>query len=270
MDYFSHPGISNTKLGWYEQSPAHFQYFSKHGTEPRESYLVGNASHTVLFEPETFQGRFYIFDPNKRPEKDKNFNSTKNKAWKKEIQETYSSRLIVTKEEYDEVNYMMEALKKCSHAQELLSNCIFEEEVYWTDPTTGLSCKKKVDFRSKDNLYRGDYKTTDNADPHIWQKKAWRMDYFRQAGHYSLSDPIESPIPFYFIAQEKTPPYAVSVHKCTQDMIDYGKNRCNFLLNGIKTCMVENFWPSYEVKTPSYSDSDCFDFDIPHWVIRDL
>lgn len=264
MDYFKHPAISNSKLGWYEQSPAHYQYFQEHGTEDKPAYLIGGATHVVLFEPDLFDKNYHVLDETKKPEPDKDYRNSKNMTWKKEQYEAYSHKSIISVAEYDMIMYMMKALHKNSQAVEILQGCEYEKEVYWTDPTTELACKKKVDISG--SSHRADYKTTDNADPYKWQRKAWSLDYYRQAGFYSLEDSIEAPLDFWFIAQEKPAPYGVSVHKCTYDMLNYGKDKSMKLLGRIKTCQDENFWPGYEIKTPVDSRDDFFEFDIPGWV----
>ncbi len=271
MDYFAHPAISNSKLGWYKQSPAHYKYFQEHGKEDRPAYLIGSATHTILFEPDTFDGIYYMLDTTLMPFPDADFRNKHNKIWKEEIYEAYSHKKIITVEEYDMIKSMMDALHENSQVKEMLQESVFEVEGFWTDETTGLECKKKVDIVSKSGLFRGDYKTTDNADPYKWQRKAWSMDYYRQAGFYGLDDkPDDSnkTTPFWFIAQEKTAPYGVSVHLCTQEMMNYGKDEATKLLSQIKACKEADYWPSYEIKTPVDKKQDYFDFDIPGWVLQ--
>lgn len=262
MDYFAHPAISNSKLSWYKQSPAHFKYFQEHGQEDKPAYLIGGATHTVLLEPDTFKKNYYVLNENDRPEPEKDFRSSKNKQWKEEIMEAYSHKSIITVKEYDMIMLMMEQMQKNDQVKELLKDSTYEQEVFWTDPETGLACKKKVDISN--TSFRADYKTTDNADPFKWQKKAWSFDYYRQAGFYDLDEPKE----FWFIAQEKTAPYGISVHKCTPDMINYGKDESMKLLHQIKACIDADFWPSYEIKTPVDKKQDYFDFEIPGWVLQ--
>ncbi len=266
IDYFKHPAISNSKLGWYKQSPAHYKYFQEHGTEDKPAYLIGSATHTVLFEPEKFDKTYHVLDESKRPVlllpngNRADFRNAENSKWRKDILDAYPHKIIITTEEYDMIMSMMQQLQKNSQAVELLQECEFEKEVYWIDPTTGLACKKKMDISG--SAHRADYKTTDCADPYKWQRKAWGFDYYRQAGFYDLDEHKE----FWFIAQEKVAPYGVSVHKCTDDMLNYGKDESMKLLGQIKSCQDENYWPGYEIKTPIDSKDDFFEFDIPGWV----
>lgn len=273
-NYFEHPGISNSKLGWFKRSPAHYKYFCDHPSPEKEAYLIGGATHTVLFEPDKFKKDYHILKESERPVPDKDYRDALNKAWKKEILEAYSHKKIISESEYDMIMRMMEALHENDFAVELIKGCEFEKEVYWTDPETGLSCKKKVDGEHK--KHRIDYKTADNADPNKWQRKVWSYDYYRQAGFYSLTDTSELLKEFFFIVQEKEPPYCVSIHKCTQQFIDYGKDEALHLMRKIKTHMTANLWPGYEQKVfkpeldVNAREQNYFDFDIPIWVIQNM
>ncbi len=93
------------------------------------------------------------------------------------------------------------------------------------------------------------------------------MDYYRQAALYTDSD--EKDEDFYFIAQEKTAPYAISIHKCKKDLLDYGRNEYIKLLTQMKACMDADMWPGYEIKN-IMNDQDYFDFDVPMWVVQSM
>ena len=263
-DYFKHPAISNSKLDWFRRSPKHFKYFQTHKQEEKPAYLVGSASHCVLFEPDKFKSVFHIIDESKRPNVNQSFAEKQNKKWREDIYEAYAHKSIITQEEYDKVMFMMEELKSHDLFNELVQGCEFEKEHYWKCPITGLDLKKKIDAESNDLIF--DYKTTDDADPFIWQKKGWNYHYYRQAGFYTLN----ADKPFYFVVQEKSPPYGVSIHKCMPDMINYGKDKAMELLRKIKTHIEEDQWPGYEVKTPLASNDLFFEFDIPGWVLQNM
>lgn len=268
MNYFEHPAISNSKLGWFKRSPAHFKYFQDNPQPEKEAWVIGDASHTILFEPDNFKKRFYVLDEQKRPDLDTGFGSKVNQKWKQEIYEAYSNKSIITVKDYDMIMRMMDAMKKNDFVQELIKDCLFEQEHFWVDPVSGLECKKKVDGEC--STHRLDYKTTDNADPYKWQRKTWSYDYFRQAGFYDMDNPKD----FYFIVQEKSAPFEVSVHKCTREVLFYGKDEAISILMKIKACIEHDNWPGYEIKTfkPEMPDVDqlYFDYEIPSWVIQNM
>lgn len=268
MDYFAHPAISNSKLGWFKRSPAHYKFFQDNKTKDSQAFLIGSASHCILFEPDKFKSIFYVLDEKQKPFPEQDYRNKANSIWKQDILEAYKHKQIITLDEYDKIMFMMDKLKQHDFVQELLKDCKFEQEVFWIDPETGLECKKKVDAECTN--HRVDYKTTDNAEPIGWQKKAWSYDYYRQAGFYDLDVPKE----FYFIVQEKEPPYEISVHRATRELIDYGKNEAIGLLKKIKVCKEKNFWAGYEANNykPEAVGSEIYfyDFDIPMWKLQSM
>lgn len=272
MNYFEHPAISNTKLGWFKKAPAYYKFCQekKEADVDSQAFIVGGASHCVLFEPDKFKSVFHVLDESKRPEPDMTFGAKKNKIWLEEQYEAYAHKKIITLDKYDEVMYMMEALKKHTLVQELLAGCEFEKEHYWEQEiqddkgiTHFIKCKKKVD--GEKSTLRLDYKTADNADPFVWPNKAWSYGYYRQAGFYDLSAPKE----FWFIVQEKSAPYLISVHKCSQQLLNYGKDEALKLLREIRAHQEHDLWPGYEMRQFE-QDYEYFDFEIPGWVISKM
>jgi hypothetical protein len=270
MDYFAHPAISNSKLSWFKKSPAHFKYYQDTKTPDKPSYLIGSASHCILFEPDLFDKQYHVLDESKRPFPTENYLNRDNKKWKDQQYKDFGDKKIISTEEYTTIMQMMDQMHSNGFVKELLSDCVFEKEIYWIDPNTGLECKKKVD--GEGTYHRLDYKTTDNADPLKWQKKSWPYEYYRQAGFYDLDYHKE----FYFIVQEKTAPFAVSVHKCTNDLLNYGKEEAIALLRKIKIHFDYDLWPGYESKVfkPELDADDkgqnYFDLDIPNWVLQNM
>jgi hypothetical protein len=68
--------------------------------------------------------------------------------------------------------------------------------------------------------------------------------------------------PFFFIVCEKTPPYDVSVHELSNDLIAYGISQYRRMVNQIKLCEKEGYWPGYSSK----SHSGVFTWDLPKWL----
>lgn len=266
MNYFEHPAISNTKLGWYKRSPAHFKHYQDNPQPEKKAFVIGDASHTILFQPDEFDKRFHTLDLTRRPNPEKDFRDVANKEWKKEMEQAYAHKIIINSDEYEMIMRMMESMRQNEYVVDLLKGCEYEKEHYWIDQTTGLECKKKVD--GENSIHRIDYKTSDNADPYKWQRKTWGYDYYRQAAFYDMDVHKE----FYFIVQEKDAPYLVSVHKCTPELIHYGKEEAQLILHKIKASMEQNFWPGYEIKTfkPEMPEVEqlYFDYELPSWVIQ--
>jgi len=61
---------------------------------------------------------------------------------------------------------------------------------------------------------------------------------------------------------EKEPPYGCAVYKCTRDLLEYGFNEYEELVDRFRTCKARNVWPGYEI----LSISESFDLDIPNYA----
>jgi hypothetical protein len=266
LDYFARPEISNSKLGEFKRSPMHYKFFMDNVKKEKPEYIFGDASHTILFEPEKVNKKFFVLDENRRPEPESDYRNKKNLQWKSEMIEMNAGKKLITLSDYDMIMFMHEQLFKHKLARELILGSLYEQEVYFKDQTFGMACKAKIDIR-KPGQYKADYKTTQSAEPYTFQKNAWKYDYYRQGAFYTDSEgPDED---FYFIAQEKTAPYAVSIHKCKLDLINYGRDEYIKLMTHLKACMDNDYWPGYEIKN-ILSDEEYFDFDIPAWVIQSM
>ena len=64
------------------KSPAHLRAYLNFPQKSTPAMIFGSAFHCMALEPDKFNERFYIFDTNFRPEKEKGMTSKINKAWK--------------------------------------------------------------------------------------------------------------------------------------------------------------------------------------------
>lgn len=114
----------------------------------------------------------------------------------------------------------------------------------------GVLCRVRFDFLPHDPaapIY--DYKTTTDATPQAFARAAWRYGYDLQAAWYARAHKVlrgYAPGGFIFIAQEKAPPYAVTLHRLTDGAYEYAERRCDEALTTWGRCLRLNDWPSYE------------------------
>lgn len=123
-----------------------------------------------------------------------------------------------------------------------------EVTAIWRD--AGVLCRARFDGLSDDpNAPVWDYKTTVDASPGTFARAVWRYGYDLQAAWYSRGYKVltnRAPAGFIFIAQEKTPPYAVTLHKLTPEAYEYAERRCGDALSVWSRCIELDDWPSYE------------------------
>ena len=111
----------------------------------------------------------------------------------------------------------------------------------------GIPIKARVDWLTKgDSIV--DLKTTNSAEPRdfYWQKII-KMRYFVQAAFYlDICNLVGLPMRFFTIlAIEKTPPYLISCHQLTDELIQRGREEYIRLLGKFVECKRENVWPGY-------------------------
>lgn len=136
----------------------------------------------------------------------------------------------------------------------------------WQDPDTGVWCRMMVDFLpdvgAGDRLIAVDYKTCRSADPAAFARSSDDYGYSQQddwycAGLHAL-DPRPGRPQFVLIAQEKTPPYGVSVNYHDEQSLARGAHRNRLAREIYRDCSAADVWPCYsddpvELRLPGYS-----------------
>lgn len=255
--YFDIPAMSNSALKWFKKSPMHYQWYINNPPPPSKEMAFGSAFHTIILEPEKFKYLYVVADTEKRPEKDKGMTSNKNKAWLAGL--GFGGKEILKKEEFDTLQRIRDAVMKNGFAKELVTDSKnqIEQGIYWEH--NDIQCKGKVDILNSG--FMADLKTCADASPNDFSRTIWNYEYYRQAGMYLDGYGMQTK-PFYFIAVEKTEPFGVSVHKCSQDVIDYGIQEYQELIAQYKMCLESGNWPGYE-KDAIY---EYFEAELPKWV----
>lgn len=252
-EYFKHPGISNSGLGNFKRSPAHYQYFKLYPTPDTQATLIGSAFHYMVFEPGNFSKYMMVLNEHERPEPSKDYRTVVNKVWKDEQLALAKSKglEIISSDDYGKAQDMYDSLMKDSQAAELVKSKKNKFEKFDTWEWDGMLFKRKADIWHPDFL--ADLKSCENADPVAFEKSIFSWDYHRQGGMYSDGDRIledtEFFKDFYLIAVEKSEPYGVSVHLLSEEVLQYGCDEYRKLAQDLRKCEQENKWPGYDYKT---------------------
>jgi hypothetical protein len=147
-------------------------------------------------------------------------------------------------------------------AGELLSEGIAEQSMWWPDPDTGVMLRCRPDWRHNNVIV--DYKTSRSAYPYSFQREAERYGYHQQNAFYEggvralgLCDEPE----FWFIAQEKTRPYPVTVARYARRAVDRGRSLNRQAIDLYAKCVADGDWPAY--------GDGVFEMDLSAWQYRD-
>lgn len=109
-----------------------------------------------------------------------------------------------------------------------------------------IRCKTRPDFYTPSFVI--DLKTADSANPSFFYwKVAKGYNYKRQAAFQLAGLANEGIIPedYYWLAQEKEPPYLVSMNKASEQILLEGHHEFLSILTTIRECRDMDVWPAY-------------------------
>ena len=244
MTYYENPAVNKSTLWWLRKSPAHFQWARTAETSDTPAMRFGRAVHAAILTPSLYLERFKVFTGDRRT-----------KAGKEEYQALIDSGVeIITEDEAETINQMMSA---CPDS--IFKICETEKELYWTDPDTGVSCKGRLDAVKPGTVV--DYKTTTDASTDGFAREAIRYGYDLQAAMYleAAKQNGYGDCEFWFIAQEKSAPFATNIIKAGDAFLDRGRWLMMDLLTKYKECAAKDEWPGYGTN----------ELIIPEWAVID-
>lgn len=141
-----------------------------------------------------------------------------------------------------------------------------EQSLFWTDAETGVPCRARFDWlpdSGDGRLIVPDYKTTASAEPTAFAKSCATYGYALQAAWYlegvaalELADSAA----FVFVAQEKTPPYLVTVAQLDIEARLLGTRLAYRARTTFAECMASDRWPGYV--------DDVAVLSLPGWFVR--
>jgi hypothetical protein len=298
--YRNAEGISQSELKEVLRSPAHWA--ARYGpdaspTFPSIAMIIGTALHCKLLEPEIFDSQFVD-----RSSLEKELNVAELKAalddegveYKKSSKKPELEALLypdgkpvdkrqsLSGDDFAIVQGMAEATR----AHPIAGN--------WFDPgrknfrrgnelsmyvgaspeTYGLPIKGRLDRLEKtaDGWMILDLKTTDDASPSVFQRKAFSMGYHIQAAFYCdlVSKVLETEkVEFLFCAMERRRPHGLSLFKAGTDMIELGRSQYKQALRTLAYAKEKGQFEGYNpevqemtlpswVKSPNSSDVSLF------------
>lgn len=259
-EYHNGEGISRSKLVEFQKSPYHYWYKANHPEKMRDVEVIakthalefGNALHTFVLEPDDFHKRYAVFQKINRQTK------VGKEAYAQFLLEV-DGKALISEDAYDEIRAMSDAIQAHELARDMISDAWYEKSIYWNDSNTDLLCKVRPDIWHDGFIV--DLKTTVSARYSDFQKSIFNYGYHIQAGmiqealRCALGKDIKT---FVFVAIEKEPPYALAVYQLEDMALEHGVRQFRDIIMGIRRCIDENHWPSYESGL----------INLPNWAFR--
>ena len=241
QQYNEIPAVRRSDLWELRKSPLHYLYRVTHPEEPTPTLLFGTAAHKYILEPESFWDE-YIFVPKI---------DRRTKAGKEEYARILESgKTPISEEDFKVITEMDAAITANPLAAQLLRSGDHEVPIEWEDTGTGELCKCRPDVITTcdGEAWIVDYKTTQSCMDGAFERACRTYGYKLQAGMYAEGAFCSTfkDYRFAFVAQEKTPPYAVRVYKCDPDFVLEGKDMFHDLIGIYHRCRITGEWPGYE------------------------
>jgi hypothetical protein len=269
-------GASGLKL--IKKSPLHFKEEEQKETE---ALAFGTAYHTFILEPENFEKENYIFDDSEIynqliGEGSKSPRATKiYKEWYENQMRFANGKTLIDQNTYNILQSMANRLKYHRYVNSLLSSGEAEMSVYCElEIFNGQNIKVKIrpDYMKDRKRIISDLKTTVDSSVNGFPRIAADRDYHIQAALYSdIMVKIEGKgmgWNFFFIAQEKTKPFAFNIFESSPQFLGQGRYEYEQLLMLYAWCLEENYWPGYQCFTQNRFGVNTL--NLPAYMVKEV
>lgn len=235
-------------------SPAHYraQFFETHASTKAKDF--GTLIHTLVLEPQTFASRYAVY-AGVKDGRDPEF-----KAFTK----AHAGQTVIDDVALQDAKRMCEKILERRFRGRRFADFLAEGEkeatIYYTDPSTGVRCRVRVDLLHPEFVF--DLKTALSVIQAEWLRQAVSLHYDLQSYMYSLAVCLfaghEKPLPFVFIAAENTAPYSVSAFTAGESFLSRGGRKYQEALSAYAACSQVNHWPDLGEEAT---------VELEHWMV---
>jgi hypothetical protein len=233
-EYFGLKAVSATLLKQAAKSPAHARASELGLFEPTAATNAGTLKHLLTLEPGRAAEAVAVFKGRRA-----------GKAWEA-FEAENASKLICTESEWNDAQAAAFSVRSHPEARRLLAEGAPEVPILWE--VDGHPAKSRVDWLSAGAIV--DLKFTKDSSPRGYPREAVRYGLPIQAAFYT--DAVKAKtgleLPFFVVACEPTPVYAVTVFHVPREVIELGRAQYQAALRSLEWCREHNEWPAYSDK----------------------
>ena len=220
-------------------SPAHYKDQFFNGYNGSKSKDFGTLLHTLLLEPHRLAVDYAVF-AGRKDGRDRDYKDFCAENPGKAVIDDVSLQEARTLAEK-----MMHRLVRGRPFGDYLAEGEKEVTIYFTDPTTGVKCKTRIDLLHPEIVF--DVKSAVSVVQHEWLRQALNFSYDMQSYMYLLAECLYSgrdkPLPFVFVVGENDRPYSVSAFTAGESFLTKGAGKYQAALTGYAACSRINHWP---------------------------
>jgi len=219
-------------------SPAHFQASLMHCPARSEAMDFGSLLHLLVLEPEQVCHQVAVYP--ELASRTKGLTEFKRVNFNKLVfdEPTFASAQRLA-------NKVRATTYKGRELQRFIEEALPEVTIYFTEPTTGLRMRVRLDLYHPDMTF--DLKTSRFGSARAFANDAVQKNYDLQAFMYSLARCLYegSPAakPFLFIVAETTAPHSVNLLRAGEDFMGNGAHKFEACAATYKACSATSFWP---------------------------
>lgn len=219
-------------------SPAHFQAGLAVCETSSEARDFGSLVHLLLLQPEAVSQELAVFPgiPD-RPQTLRKFAALH--PGKLVVDEPMFATARRIAQKVADTPYKGRALGR------FIEEAISEATIYFTEPTTGLRMRVRMDSYHPDISF--DLKTSRFASTRAFARDAEERGYDLQAFMYSLArclyEGTTAPKPFVFIVAGNTAPHSVSTLVAGETFLGNGALKFQACAAAFKACTASGYWP---------------------------
>lgn len=258
----------------HTSTPRHLRQKLDHPEPPTVDMIIGTLVHHRILEPTKLPEHLVVTPPltyvvpedykgGKNDPKPGDVVEWNNRTkycqqWRK-AQEA-AGLVVLSQDEIDTIDAASEAIQRHPEARELFDGAETEVSLFWRAKLDGQSvdCKARLDALPAGE-WMPDLKTCQDASKRGFQRSAMANGYPLQCAFYDdgwrlLGDSRFNG--FKFVAYEK-PSRLVNVHRCTPELMAWGREKYMAALATYIRCVSSGEWPGYVGEV---------EFDLPVWA----
>lgn len=219
-------------------SPAHFQAGLTACGRSSDAMEFGTLVHLLVLQPHEVSSELAVYP-----------GVADRSAGFKQFVAAHSGRLVLDEPTFAQgrrvAAKVMDTPYKGRPLQRFLEESIPEATIYFTEPTTGLRMRIRVDALHPDVSF--DLKTTRFPAARAFARDAVDKDYDLQAFMYSFGrcmyEGTSQAKPFVFITAESTAPHSVSTLVAADTFLGNGSLKFQSCAATFKACAATGLWP---------------------------
>lgn len=255
-EYHGGPEFSSSAAKEILKTPAHYKHVYLDGhREKKKAWDIGSAVHSKVLGV----GADTVTCPPELLASNGAMSTKAAKEWRAE--QEADGLIVVSEADQARIDAMTEAVLNHDLARawfELPGHS--EASMFATDPETGLRLRCRFDRLPDDPRAAIDLKTTLDASPDGFKKRAHDLKYHVSRAHYLHTAELAGHPrkEMVFIAVENTAPFLVAVYQFDQEQVERGQRQARRARQLLKQCQDNNQWPGYSphlefLEAPAYA-----------------